>query len=195
MVLQFHLGLEGDFLYLDEVMGVYRRHGGGVSHEIWVDGKHHHEQFLPGQVWLLWRFRDKVSSQEARNALESRVYGLFRRMVRYLMAGATTGNELAMSTIRRTVIQYLEQCKPPGTPGNTADIGNELTAILSKAIRTGWVYEVAPLLQRKVRQLGLWSCWRLIVRSVLNEGYAVTSAIILMVRCVWWVRDPEERKT
>jgi glycosyltransferase involved in cell wall biosynthesis len=186
MVLQYHLGLQGDFLYLDEVMGVYRRHDGGASHAIWVDGKHHHEQFLPAQVWLLWRFRGKVPSAEARNALDARMHGLLLRMVRYLMEKAANGNELAMATLRRSLIQLFVESMPPGEPEHTLHEGSLLKEALNTAVSTGWSNGVALLLQRKGKQLGLWSCWMSIARAVLQERYPTMCGIKLMMRCVRW---------
>lgn len=123
---------------------------------------------------------------EARNALDARMHGLLVKMVRYLMDRATDRNGLAMGTLRRSLVQLLAESKPPGEPEGTLGGDSMLKARLDTAVSMSWSVGIGPLLQRKGKQLGLWSCWKLISGAILEERYPAGSGIKLMLRCVRW---------
>ncbi len=188
MVLQYHLALKGDFLYLDELMGVYRRHAGGVSDAIWNSVDHHFERFLPAQIWLLWRFKGSVHDDAALAGLERRTKRLLRKLVRHVMDTATDSKLLSLSAVGRRVHEMVEKCKPSDEPHATMADGAAMTALIRKTVESGWSGSIRSVLERRVHELGLWSSWQLVLNAVLREGASKWQALSLMAGCLFWMR-------
>jgi glycosyltransferase involved in cell wall biosynthesis len=120
MVLQFHLAQAGDFVYMDAVMGVYRRHDGGISNAYWSSneqtGAHqrqHFEVFRPNHVWMQLAFYERISDVEHQRVVTMRVTVLLQMVIRYLLRQRTDVIP-DVGDVRRRLIELVEKVRPAG---------------------------------------------------------------------------------
>jgi len=105
--LWLHLGLAGPLHYLPNVMGVYRKHGGGISH------RHHSLQLIPSLSFVFYNFdrdHDFQYSGPIRDALLRRVELQIEKQTNLRVVGETkTAFESARSVASR--VSFRNLCK------------------------------------------------------------------------------------
>ncbi len=182
MVLQFHLAQNGDIVYMDEVMGVYRRHEGGMSHAYWSSAaqkeaheRHQFEVFRPNHVWMQLAFHQQVHEADMHKVIEQRIAVLMRMIVGYLLR-KQPGAIPDVLEVRRQLIDLLERGRPAGAQFDIAVFQRAVVERSLHVVQSQCMHHVNDLVER-LTLMGRAMLLRRLVKQLWHGQYSRRSVI------------------
>lgn len=193
MVMQLHAALVGDFLFVDEIAGVYRRSSGGLSAAYWSTtgreielAKQQFEVFRPNQVWLFHRMKLKITDDRLRAVINERIVSLARLVMKYRVRSLPQD---ALITIE-DLVGHFRKCLLSASPSDELDpertVDSEMRGLMSEAAASIWGLQAEANLRLVSSSGRPFACIGLCLKMFTRRQYARGELIKWAAHCIPW---------
>lgn len=192
LLLQLHAARRGEVAYVDEVLSIYHKHGGGLSDSYWRSGGQDHEawrenmeRLRPNHVWMLLAFSRKLERPVDQKAVRARIVELLRMILTWKMEG-TKNDPLDYLHLRAYVLDLLESSRPGRFERNVLDPGTLLHGVVNEAAHAVWDEHIEENHSRLSRSGGMLACLRVDLAQYKARALPRRRLLALMANCMWW---------
>lgn len=112
MILLLSAARCGDLAFIDQVWSVYRKHEGGVSHELQKDLKNFYEGQRINMAWVLYGLDCILRDTRLRQTLESRIADLLGQTGWFLFSRNKNDQGKRLKEIQKNIHHFLMKGKP-----------------------------------------------------------------------------------